>query len=126
MTTRPARRSARRAPLLEPTLATLIATGMTPEQAVRWSAETDDLRRSCGCEVGAWFMGAALVLYPALWYWRLRPLLGSPVAAVLVGLAVLFVAAGAGKLTGLLIARTKYRSRLRQIRQRLEASACHA
>lgn len=122
MSTRSGRRLASEPLPQDPSFQTLVASGLPPGQATRWIAETHALRTSCGCETGAWFMAVAVVGYPVLWYWQLRASLASPWAAVLAGLIVVFIAAGAGKVTGLLVARLRLRSRTTRMQHHLERS----
>jgi hypothetical protein len=96
---------------------------MTPERAARWTAVNHDLRSSCGCETGAWFMGVALVAYPPLWYWWLQPHLPAAWAALLAWAIGLFLAAAAGKLTGLLAVRARLEVRMALMQRRLSRSA---
>jgi hypothetical protein len=82
---------------------------LPPDEAARWVERLDELHNECGCAVGARFFFTALVGYPAVWYWLLRPSLPSPLYAALVGVGVIFFAAGLGKLTGILLARRRLR-----------------
>jgi hypothetical protein len=102
-----------------PSFETLVSSGMNAEQAARWIAETNDLRASCGCEAGAWFMAVALVGYPALWYWQFHSRLASPWAAIPAGVIFVLAAAGAGKVTGLLVAHLRLRFRLARMQHHL-------
>ena len=95
------------------------AAALPPDEAARWIEKLDKLQNECGCTVGARFLFAALVIYPAVWYWLLRPRFSSLWYAALIGVAVLFLAAGLGKLTGILIARYRLRRVIRNLQARL-------
>ena len=102
--------------------AVLTSLGMTLDQAHRWIEKTTALRQSCGCETGARFIAAMLLVYPMLWYWVLSDYL-TIWLAILVGPAALFIAGGAGKLIGLLSARLQIYLRFRDIRLRIRETS---
>ncbi len=103
----------------------LVSSGMSAEQALRWTADTERLRASCGCETGAWSMGLMLVAWPAAWYWRFRPQFAWPWALVAWPVAV-FIAAGVGKVAGLWTARLRLGMRLRRLNRALNGGVANA
>lgn len=105
--------------------ALLVSAGMTPDEAHSWCAKTTALRQSCGCETGAIFMLAALLLYPLVWYWALSEILRPAWLPILIWLVAAFVAGGVGKLTGLVVSRIRVRLRLRAIRRRVKENALY-
>lgn len=95
------------------------AAALPPDEAARWIEKLNKLQSECGCDFGARVFFAALVIYPAVWYWLLRPRLSSFWYAALIGVVVLFLAAGLGKLTGILVARLRLRLAVRRLQARL-------
>ena len=95
------------------------AAALPPDEAARWIEKLDKLQGECGCDIGARVFFAALVIYPAVWYWLLRPRLSSLWYAALIGVVVLFLAAGLGKLTGILVARFRLRRAIHTLQARL-------
>lgn len=95
------------------------AAVLPPDEAARWVERLDELQDECGCTVGARFFFTALVGYPVIWYWLLRPRLPSLWYAALVGVVVIFIAAGLGKLTGILLARRSLRLAIRSLQARV-------
>jgi hypothetical protein len=91
------------------------AAALPPGEAARWIEKLDKLQNECGCTVGARFFFTALLVYPAVWYWLLRPRLSSLWYAALIGVVVLLLAAGLGKLTGILIARYRLRGAIQSL-----------
>jgi hypothetical protein len=94
-------------------------TQLPPGEAARWATKLEELRKECGCAVGARFFVATLVIYPAVWYLFLRPEFPSPLYATLVGVALTVLAAALGKMTGLLFARRRLRLALRSLQARI-------
>ena len=95
------------------------AAALPPDEAARWIEKLDKLEGECGCDFGARVFFAALVIYPAVWYWLLRQRLSSLWYAALIGVVVLFLAGGLGKLTGILIARYRLRRAVHSLQARL-------
>ena len=83
------------------------AAALQSDEAARWITRVDELRNECGCSLGMRFFLATLVIYPAAWFWY--PFISSPWLAALAGIFALFLAAGCGKLIGILIARYRLR-----------------
>jgi VIT1/CCC1 family predicted Fe2+/Mn2+ transporter len=106
-------------PILTPEQARASAAALPPDEAARWVERLDELRDDCGCAVGARFFFATLLAYPAAWYLLLRAALPTPWHAVPAGLVLLFLAAGLGKLTGVLIARRRLRLATLSLQARL-------
>lgn len=104
--------------LLEQARASLAA--FPPDEAALWIDKFDELENECGCAVGARFFFAALLAYSAIWYWLIRPNHASLWYGALIGFVVLFLAAGLGKLTGILIARSSLRRTARSLLARLK------
>ncbi|HEY3570070.1 MAG TPA: hypothetical protein VGP73_19215 [Thermoanaerobaculia bacterium] len=103
--------------VLEPNRAALVAGGMTPAEAERVIRKIERLRASCGCDVGAWFMLAACVLYAVLWPRLLSSqIVSSHWMALLIGLSLIVCAAGIGKLAGISLARWRLRRLLSRLK----------
>ena len=83
------------------------AATLQADKAAHWIARLDELRNECGCSTGMRFFLATLVIYPIVWFWY--PFISSPWFAALTGIFVLLLAAGFGKLTGVLVARYRLR-----------------
>lgn len=94
-------------------------TALPPDEAAQWIEKLDELQNECGCDAGARSFFATLLLYPAAWYWLLRPRLSSLWYALVIGVVVLFLAGGLGKLTGILIARYRLRRAVHGLQARL-------
>lgn len=105
-----------------PSAASLMSAGIPADEAEYWVSRIRSLSRECGCSLGARFMVAALVLYPAAWLWTLRSFLAIW-QALLVAAAVVFSAMGLGKLLGVLFARLRLRRVARQLQVRLAAAS---
>src|ERR1041385_2671092 len=83
------------------------AAQLPAAEAARCIARLDELRNECGCSTGMRFFLVTLVVYTAAWFWY--PFISSPWLAVLAGIFTLFLAAGFGKLIGILTARYRLR-----------------